>query len=130
MNDFKQKYNCLKIENKKIKKNFYKIIKFFRFFKKKEILKKRTKIKEIIMKFIPLFDNINKNYNIHILNFLKYMIKKNCIKVIEPKKHDDFNPYIHQAIIIVKGNKKRIIKVLKKGYIFNGLVLRPALVCI
>ncbi|AXN02521.1 nucleotide exchange factor [Candidatus Vidania fulgoroideae] len=130
MNNFKQKYNCLKKENKKIKKNFFKILKFIRFFKKKKIFRKKIKIRKIIMKFIPFLDNINNNYNLYILNFLKYMVKKNCIKIIEPKKHDDFNPYIHQAIITIKGSKKKIIKVLKKGYIFNNLVLRPALVCI
>ncbi|MGX7589212.1 nucleotide exchange factor GrpE [Candidatus Vidania fulgoroideorum] len=136
MLDFKQKYYCLKKENKKIKKNFYKVINYIKFIKKKKNKFKEISLNKIITKFIPLLDNV-KNLNVftnkksisYTLYFLKYIIKINKIKIIKPKKNDDFNPHIHQVIISIDKKKNKIIKVLKKGYILDNIVLRPALVC-
>lgn len=139
MINFKQKYNCLKKENKKIKNNFFKIINYLKLFRrKKKIESRKTNLsKKIIIKFIPFLDNINnfknhfnRNSNYYIINFLKYMLKINDIRIINPSKNEDYNPHLHQAIIKTNGDKNKVIGVLKKGYILNNLVLRPALVCV
>jgi len=37
----------------------------------------------------------------------------------------DFNPSFHKA---VKGKGKKISKILRKGYLIDGKILRPAMV--
>ena len=42
----------------------------------------------------------------------------------------EFDPYKHEALMYEKGKEGEITKVLKKGYLLNGEVIRHACVCI
>lgn len=60
------------------------------------------------------------------------IIKKYGVKTIE-EKNIPFNPEIHQAVKTTKSENKeenKITKIIQKGYILNGRLLRPAMVIV
>lgn len=63
------------------------------------------------------------NIKNQILGFLKNreVEQMNCLK-------KDFDPNFHEAVDMIESSSKSgvIIKEIKKGYILNGLVIRPA----
>ncbi|MGX7589056.1 nucleotide exchange factor GrpE [Candidatus Vidania fulgoroideorum] len=132
MKNLKKVCKNLKKENNKIKRGFFKLFKLLKLYKKKT-----TKNYDVIDYIIPFLDNIkyigsfkDKKKHVHCLIFLKYILKKIKLDIIRPKLLDDYNPYIHQVIFSTYSKKKKILKVLKKGYVFCNKILRPALVCI
>lgn len=67
------------------------------------------------------------------LELLEKTLLRHGVKVIAPKKGEDFNPHFHQAMSMqsdpdVKSNT--ILEVMQRGYELNGRVLRPAMVVV
>ena len=63
------------------------------------------------------------------------MVYENFIKVLksqglEEMKYEKFDPLKHEAIKQAEGQEGKIIEVVKKGYMINGVVLRHALVIV
>ena len=109
----------------------------------KEIEKlKKTANKELILDLLEFLDELEESMK-HIKedknneNIKKGLImlhekllstlKKRGLEVMECK---EFDPYKHEALMYEKGKEGEITKVLKKGYLLNGEVIRHACVCI
>jgi len=97
---------------------------------------------DLILKLLPILDSFNlalkyvpKDFSknewmqgiLQIKNQLEELLKVNNVREIFVKKGDKFNPELHEAVKVIKGNgKNTAVKVLQKGYTFNGKLLRPA----
>ncbi|MEK7564923.1 MAG: nucleotide exchange factor GrpE [Patescibacteria group bacterium] len=53
------------------------------------------------------------------------IFKKNGVIEIEAQGKE-FDPIYHEAMLESEGEENKVIEVLQKGYIVNGLVIRPA----
>ncbi len=100
--------------------------------KEKEQLTK-TASKDLIKKMLPILDNLelalinNKKQD----DFTKgvEMIYAQLIETLEQEglqviKNEKFDPKLHEAILIEKGEETKIIEVLQKGYMLNDKVIR------
>ncbi|MDD5551800.1 MAG: nucleotide exchange factor GrpE [Candidatus Pacebacteria bacterium] len=94
---------------------------------------------EIISEILPILDNLeraekdmpkdlkNNNWVKGMMNIKEQM--KNFLKregVEEMKEEKIFNPEIHEAVAVGKGEEDEILEIFQKGYFLNGRVLRPA----
>ncbi|MFA5382990.1 MAG: nucleotide exchange factor GrpE [Candidatus Micrarchaeia archaeon] len=109
----------------------------------KEIEKlKKTANKELILDLLEFLDELEESMkhikedknNEKILKGLEMIheklllnLKKRGLEEIECK---EFDPYKHEALMYEKGKDGEITKVLKKGYLLNGEIIRHACVCI
>ena len=84
---------------------------------------------EIALTYIP---EDNKDIRIGIENTIKKFKKILNKYGIEEVQHEVFEPEIHQAVGMEESEEEtgKIIKILQKGYIKNGKLIRPALVII
>lgn len=103
-----------------------------------------TNIKKMILEFIHFTDafedtiehiqpSVNLNFN-NFVTLLKMLHRtlSNCnVSIIEVKENEIINPYFHFIIETVpKADKEdgTIIRVIKKGYLWKGKLIRPAYV--
>ena len=70
--------------------------------------------------FIKGVEMINKN--------LKDTLKEHHFEEFEPQTGEDFDPYLHEPILIEDKSKEsgKIITTLKKGYKHKEKIIRPA----
>ena len=112
----------------------------------------RYSLEGIIMQILPVLDNFHASTDhipedqksnawvvgiMHIQKQLEDLLKLNEIEEIEAKVGDEFDPAIHEAV--QKDTKEtnkdteetnKISKVLQKGYMIGGKVIRPARVVV
>lgn len=95
---------------------------------------KYKNIEDIFLELLLVVDRLEDSgieLNENIAEEILTIFNRRGIKAID--NTIDFNPKFHQAIKKVNGNKKedrKIIEVVRKGYIFNEKVLRPSKVII
>ena len=58
---------------------------------------------------------------------LKAILESNGVSEIKAAGKQ-FDPALHEAVVHVEGEEGKVTEVLQKGYMFNGRVLRPAMV--
>lgn len=93
----------------------------------------RNATKRIIMKLLPVLDNIEKA-EVFIKDQGLQAIKKQIQQILEEEGlreldlvGKEFNPEVAEAIDAVAGEKDNlVIEVLRKGYELNGKAVRPA----
>lgn len=98
----------------------------------KEELKKSAN-KELLLKLLPFLDHLDKAV-IFVKDEGLKLIKENFHKVLSEVGLEEieligkqFDPHLAEAIEVVEGKEENIIKeVLRKGYKYNGRVLRVA----
>lgn len=76
------------------------------------------------------FDGLNKGVEI-ILNHLKDILKVEGVEEI--KAEGEVDPYYHHAVGVEESEEHKdneIVKVLQKGYVMKGKVIRPAMVTV
>jgi len=89
-----------------------------------------------IMKILPLIDDMSRaiSANPEVLNPVLKTLEKTMselnLQKIETAEGTEFNPDFHDAISVEEsdGEKEVIAEELRPGYLYNGEVLRPAMV--
>jgi len=89
--------------------------------------------KELILKFLPFLDGLEKAESFVKDEGLK-MVKKEFEKVLKAEGLEEieilgkeFTPHLAEAVAVAQGDKDgRVVKVLRKGYLWQGEVIRPA----
>lgn len=101
--------------------------------KDKENVKKLTCL-ATVNKFLPLLDDLDRALNTYEelkpleKNFSK-TLKSLGLELMKIDEKTEFNPEFHEAILTEgEGDKERIAEVLRPGYLYEGEVLRPAMV--
>lgn len=101
--------------------------------KDKETLKNLTKL-ATVEKFLPLLDDLSRALETYKelkpleKNFNKTLKSLN-LELIKIDEKTEFNPEFHDAVMTEgDGEKETIATVLRPGYLYEGAVLRPAMV--
>lgn len=88
-----------------------------------------------IMKVLPLLDNLDLAINAHeelapLLKTLEKTLAELKLEKINSEPGSDFNPDFHEAVMMDEGEgeKEVIAETLRPGYLYEGQVLRPAMV--
>lgn len=88
-----------------------------------------------IMKVLPLLDNLDLAINAHeeltpLLKTLEKTLAELKLEKINSEPGADFNPDFHEAVMMDEGEgeKEVIAETLRPGYLYEGQVLRPAMV--
>ncbi len=115
-----------------------------RILREKEILK-GSAAEELIKEFLPILDDFelaidsaktSKNFSRFaegvrmIFNRVREVLKKQGVKPIKAKG-EEFNPHLHEAMGMIDSQKypdNLIVEEMRRGYILNDKVLRPAVV--
>ncbi len=91
---------------------------------------------QIMESFLPFFDNLekiqehSKDEGLELtLKDLQKVLKNTGVEEIEAEGKD-FDHNTMEAIEIQKGEKNKVLKVIQKGYLINGILLRPAKVAV
>ncbi len=101
--------------------------------KDKENLRKNTKFAEV-MKILPLLDDFERAIATYpelkpLEKNLQKTLKSLNLEKINSKPGTEFNPNFHEAIMTEgDGDKELISETLRPGYLYEGEVLRPAMV--
>ena len=90
---------------------------------------------DTVSKFLPLLDDINRAITVTpdlkpLEKTLEKTITSLGLSKIPAAPGTEFNPDFHDAILMEEGEgeKEVISDVLREGYLYNGEVLRPAMV--
>ena len=88
-----------------------------------------------VLKVLPLLDNIDLAISAHaeLLPLVKTMEKTLAelkLEKIDSSAGVDFNPDFHEAVMMEDGSGERevVAETLRPGYLYEGQVLRPAMV--
>ena len=88
-----------------------------------------------VEKFLPLLDDIDRAFQIYPdqLSPLKKSLEKTLLDLklskIDSTVNTEFNPDFHDAIMVEgDGDKEVIAETLRPGYLYDGAVIRPAMV--
>lgn len=91
---------------------------------------------QVMESFLPFFDNLekiqehSKDEGLELtLKDLQKVLKNTGVEEIEAEGKD-FDHNTMEAIEIQKGEKNKVLKVIQKGYLINGILLRPAKVAV
>ena len=101
--------------------------------KDKETLKKLTKF-AVIEKFLPLLDDLDRAISTYpelgpLEKSFEKTLKTLGLSKIETKEGTEFDPNLHEAIMTEgEGDKEIISETLRPGYLYEGEVLRAAMV--
>ena len=112
---------------------------FENFRKQVEIQKEQAKklaADSTVMKFLPLIDDMSRAISANpealapIAKTLEKTMESLGLKKIETKEGTEFNPDLHDAISMDEGDgeKEVVAEELRPGYLYNGEVLRAAMV--
>lgn len=114
---------------------------------RKRMVKEQTRIletaeSELIRKLLPALDNLERAID-HapesdglvegvrmVLGQLLAVLEKEGLELIDPEG-EPFDPEHHEAMMVVETDdcpEDTVVDVVQKGYRFNGLLLRPAMV--
>jgi len=93
----------------------------------------KTASKRIILKLLPLLNNLEKA-EIFVKDQGLELIKDDLLRVIREEGVEEldvqdklFNPEFAEAVEIIKGAEdNKIVEVIRKGYKLNGVVIQPA----
>jgi molecular chaperone GrpE len=116
---------------------------------RKRMLKEQTRILEtaeadLITKLLPVIDNLQRALEsagvgeasglgegvAMVLELMLSVLAKEGLEVIDPQD-EPFDPEHHEAMMVVETSEcpeGTVVGVVQKGYRFNGLLLRPAMV--
>lgn len=97
---------------------------------------KKVATDSTVMKFLPLIDDMSRAITANpetlapVAKTLEKIMNELGLVKIETKEGTDFNPDLHNAISMdeSEGEKEVIAEELMPGYLYNGEVLRPAMV--
>lgn len=88
--------------------------------------------KDNVIKFLPILDNLERAAKTIDDQGLLYVIKQfhdiletEGLKVIG-KTGEDFDPYKHECIEVVRGDENKVVEVLEKGFALGEKVIRVA----
>ena len=91
---------------------------------------------QVMESFLPFFDNLekiqehSKDEGLELtLKDLQKVLKNIGVEEIEAEGKD-FDHNTMEAIEIQKGEANKVLKVIQKGYLINGILLRPAKVAV
>jgi len=91
---------------------------------------------QVVESFLPFFDNLEKiqenlkDEGLHLtLKELQKSLKSIGVEEIETDGKD-FDHNLMEAIEVQKGEKNKVLKTIQKGYLLNGVLLRPAKVAV
>ena len=91
---------------------------------------------QIVESFLPFFDNLekiqehSKDEGLRLtLKDLQKVLKNIGVEEIEAEGKD-FDHNFMEAIEVQPGEKNKVLKVIQKGYLLNGNLLRPAKVAV
>ena len=113
----------------------------FRTRNQKELVEKIDRaVADFVMDLLPAIDNFEMSLKMtdNKEMFIKgvEMIHKNLIDTLkehhfeefEPVKGENFDPYLHEPLLIEDDNKKpgEIVGIIKKGFKHNDKIIRPA----
>ena len=91
---------------------------------------------QIVESFLPFFDNLekiqehSKDEGLNLtLKDLQKVLKNIGVEEIEAEGKD-FDHNFMEAIEVQKGEKNKVLKIIQKGYLLNGFLLRPAKVAV
>lgn len=105
-------------------------------------LKKRTEseriefvkyaTKELILDVLQALDNFesvlqhtdDKNFEVSV-SFFRDILKRHGVEEINVI-NEEFDSNTSEAVELISGEKNKVLEVLQKGYLLNGLLLRPA----
>ena len=117
---------------------------------RKRMVREQTRIletaeAELVRKLLPVVDNLERAFANSggltegaglrkgvgmVLEQLLGVLEKEGLEVVDPEG-EPFDPECHEAMMVVETNKcpeDTVLEVVQKGYRFNGLLLRPAMV--
>jgi len=116
---------------------------------RKRMLKEQTRILEtaeadLVKKLLPVIDNLERALAsasegeakglsegvAMVLDLMLSVLEKEGLEVIDPQG-EPFDPEHHEAMMVVETSEcpeDIVVGVVQKGYRFNGLLLRPAMV--
>ena len=90
---------------------------------------------ETVQKFLPLLDDLDRAIAATpdlkpLEKNLEKTIKELGLEKINSTPNTDFNPDLHDAVMMEEsdGDKQVIAEELRSGYLYNGSILRPAMV--
>lgn len=90
---------------------------------------------ETVQKFLPLLDDLDRAIKATpelkpLEKNLEKTVKDLGLEKVDSRKGTDFNPDFHDAVMMEEseGDKQVIAEELRSGYLYNGSVLRPAMV--
>lgn len=88
-----------------------------------------------IMKVLPLLDNLDLAINAHeqlqpLLKTLEKTLAELKLEKINSEPGTEFNPDFHEAVMMDEGEGEHevIAETLRPGYLYEGQILRPAMV--
>ena len=91
---------------------------------------------QVMESFLPFFDNLekiqehSKDEGLELtLKDLQKVLKNIGVEEIEAEGKD-FDHNTMEAIEVQKGEKNKVLKIIQKGYLLNGILLRPAKVAV
>lgn len=91
---------------------------------------------QVMEGFLPFFDNLekiqehSKDEGLKLtLKDLQKVLKNIGVEEIEAEGKD-FDHNTMEAIEVQKGEKNKVLKIIQKGYLLNGILLRPAKVAV
>ena len=99
----------------------------------KENEKKATRL-ATVYKVLPLLDDLDRAIGSYaelkpLEKTLEKTLNELALKKIESKEGQEFNPDLHDAMMVDgEGEKEVIAETLRAGYYYEGEVLRPAMV--
>lgn len=99
----------------------------------KENEKKATQLRTVY-KVLPLLDDLDRAIGSYaelkpLEKTLEKTLNELALKKIESKEGQEFNPDLHDAMMVDgEGEKEVIAETLRTGYYYEGEVLRPAMV--
>lgn len=99
----------------------------------KENEKKATQLRTVY-KVLPLLDDLDRAIGSYaelkpLEKTLEKTLNELALKKIESKEGQEFNPDLHDAMMVDgEGEKEVIAETLRAGYYYEGEVLRPAMV--
>ena len=99
----------------------------------KENEKKATQLRTVY-KVLPLLDDLDRAIGSYaelkpLEKTLEKTLNELALKKIESKEGQEFNPDLHDAMMVDgEGEKEVIAETLRAGYYYEGEILRPAMV--
>ncbi len=124
------------------KNDYLRVLADFRNFQKRvkdEVVKEKEREKEsVVLKFLSLLDDLEqaeifvKDEGLRLIKGkFRRVLEELGVKEISIKKGDEFSPELCEAIHVEKGREdNKITKVVRKGYLIENRVLRPARVIV
>ncbi len=108
---------------------------------RKQTEAQKTQAKQIerlatILRFLPLLDDVDRAVATYpeqlspLRKNIEKLEKELMLSKIESKEGTDFNPDLHEAVMVEDGDgeKEVISETLRSGYLYDGQVVRPAMV--